>query len=177
MAAAPSSFPPTNWTNQHLTLYHGTLDAHVASILAGVNVNRGRAHTDFGKGFYTTTVEIQARAWAWQLSQRSSGTLPAVIRFDVDRDRLAALECLWFVRGSFNADDFWSLVSPCRRGRSQHARPTHPSTTHQGWYDVVIGPVAASWRQRLSIYDADQISFHTPGAANLLNSSNGRRIP
>lgn len=172
MAAGPSSFTPSNWTNQLLTLYHGTLDAHVASILAGINLSFGRAHTDFGKGFYTTTVETQARAWAWQLSQRSPGSLPAVIRFDVDRDRLAALECLWFVRGSFNADDFWSLVFHGRRGGRQHAR-----TTNQGWYDVVIGPVAASWRQRLSIYDADQISFHTSGTANLLNSSNGRRIP
>jgi hypothetical protein len=64
MAAAPSSLTPSNWTNQLLTLYHGTLNTHVPSILAGVNVNRGRAHTDFGKGFYTTTVETQARAWA-----------------------------------------------------------------------------------------------------------------
>jgi hypothetical protein len=46
-----------------------------------------------------------------------------------------------------------------------------------GWYDVVIGPVAASWRTRLTIYDADQISFHTPGAAALLNASNPRILP
>jgi uncharacterized protein DUF3990 len=172
MATASSSFTPSNWTNQLLTLYHGTLDTHVPSILTAVNLNHGRAHTDFGKGFYTTTIEMQARAWAWQLSQRSPGSLPAVIRFDVDRDSLATLACLWFVRGSFNADDFWSLVYHCRRGGGSHARGTN-----QGWYDVVIGPVAASWRQRLSIYDADQISFHTPGAENLLNSSNRRRVP
>jgi hypothetical protein len=172
MATASPSFTPHNWTNQHLTLYHGTLDVHVQSILAGINVNQGRAHTDFGKGFYTTTVERQARAWAWQLSQRSSGTLPAVVRFDVDRDSLAAFECVWFVRGNFDADDFWSLIFHCRTGRSNHGR-----ATNQGWYDVAIGPVAASWRQRLTIYDADQISFHTVRAANLLHSSNPRSIP
>lgn len=83
MAIAPLTFTPSAWTNQLLSLYHGTLDMHVPSILAGINVHQGRAHTDFGQGFYTTTVERQAHAWAWQLSQRAPGTLPAVIRFDV----------------------------------------------------------------------------------------------
>jgi hypothetical protein len=54
-------------------------------------MHHSRTHIDFGRGFYTTTVERQAYAWAWQLSQRALGTLPAVIRFDVNRDRLAAL--------------------------------------------------------------------------------------
>lgn len=58
-------FTPAHWTNQDLPLYHGTLDRYVSSILSGVDVTKGRAHTDFGKGFYTTTVERQARAWAW----------------------------------------------------------------------------------------------------------------
>jgi hypothetical protein len=172
MATAPTAFAPINWTNQGLTLYHGTLDIHVQSIFSRVDVNNGRAHTDFGKGFYTTTVERQARAWAWQSSQRSGGALPAVIRFDVDRDSLAALQCLWFVRGGFDAEDFWSLIFHCRTGGSKYSRGTN-----QGWYDVVIGPVAASWRQRLAIYDADQISFHTDSAVNLLINSNPRRIP
>ena len=88
MAIVPPSLPPSPWTNQLLSLYHGTLDMHVPSILAGVNVHHGRAHTDFGQGFYTTTVKRQAQAWAWQLSQRIPGTLPAVIRFNIDRDHL-----------------------------------------------------------------------------------------
>ena len=172
MAAILPSFTPSSWTNQPLTLYHGTVDTYVNSILGGVKVSQGRAYTDFGRGFYTTTVERQALSWAWQLSQRLPGTLPAVIRFDVKRDDLAHLECLWFVRGSFDADDFWSLVSHCRTRGSHHNR-----TTSQGWFDVVIGPVAASWRQRLTIYDADQVSFHTDLGANLLSNSNPRKIP
>ena len=171
MAAIPPSFTPSSWTNQRLTLYHGTVDRYVPSILSGINVRQGRAHTDFGQGFYTTTVERQALSWAWQLSQRLPGTQPAVIRFDVHRDDLADLECLWFVRGNFDADDFWSLVFHCRTGGGDQNR-----ATNQGWYDVVIGPVAASWRQRLTIYDADQVSFHTDRAANLLNTSNPRKI-
>ncbi len=161
---------PPNWTNQPLILYHGTADREVSSILNSVNISQGRVNTDFGRGFYTTTVERQARTWASRLSQRKGGTQPAVIRFDVNRDALADLECLWFVRGSFDADDFWSLVFHCRRG-NDHAR-----TTNQGWYDVVIGPVVASWRQLLTLYDVDQVSFHTLRAANLLNNSNPTRI-
>src|SRR6266545_2112421 len=116
MVAIPPTFSPSSWTNQLLTLYHGTVDAYVQSILGGVNISQGRSHTDFGQGFYTTTIERQALSWAWQLSQRLPRTLPAVIRFDVSRDDLADLECLWFVRGSFDADDFWSLVFHCRTG-------------------------------------------------------------
>src|SRR6266487_482863 len=77
MAIAPLAFTPSAWTNQLLPLYHGTLDIRVPSILAGVNVHHGRAHTDFGQGFYTTTVERQAHAWAWQRCS-ASGSSAAV---------------------------------------------------------------------------------------------------
>jgi hypothetical protein len=153
---------PSNWQNQELTLYHGTLDRHVQSILKGVQINQGRASTDLGQGFYTTTLLRQAWSWAWQLSQRQGGQ-PAVVWFQVDRDALADLDSIWFVRGNFDADDFWSLVWHCRRGSPNHGRP--------GWYDVAIGPVASSWRQRQTIYDADQVSFHTQKAADLLDNS------
>ena len=171
MPALPGRYVPGVWTNQPLLLYHGTLHTHVNPILAGVQLGRGKPYTDFGRGFYTTTVEHQALSWAWQLSLRQSGAQPAVVSFEVDRNALAKLECLWFVRGSFDADDFWSLVFRCRGGGPDHSR-----AGSQPWYDTVIGPVAASWRQRLAIYDADQVSFHTPHAANLLNQSNPRRI-
>lgn len=171
MPALPAPYGPGVWTNQPLLLYHGTLNTHVNPILADVQIGRGQAHTDFGQGFYTTTVERQALSWAWQLSLRQPGTQPAVVSFQVDRDALADLECLWFVRGSFDADDFWSLVLHCRGGGPDHSRPGP-----QPRYDIVIGPVAASWRRRLAIYDSDQVSFHTPNAASLLNQSNARRI-
>jgi hypothetical protein len=58
----------------------------------------------------------------------------------------------------------WSLVCYCRTGGVAHGR-----IPKGGWYDIVVGPVAASWRKRLSIQDADQVSFHTPAAASLLD--------
>lgn len=160
---------PKRWSNQNLLLYHGTLDIHVSSILSAISLSAGRTHTDFGQGFYTTTVLRQAEAWAWTLSQRKPGTKPAVIRFTLKRDDLAVLETLYFVRGSFDADDFWSLIFHCRYGRTPHGRKRGSAA-----YDVVVGPVAASWQQRLAIFDADQISFHTLKAIGLLNKSKKR---
>lgn len=171
MVAVPPGSAPSPWANPRLILYHGTVDTEARSILSGVQISKGRANTDFGRGFYTTTAERQALAWGWALSQRRPGTQPAVIRFDVDRDDLLQFECLPFVRGSFDADDFWSLVFHCRSTGADHSR----QGTHR-WYDLVVGPVAASWRQRLALYDTDQISFHTDSVANLLNRSNPRRI-
>jgi hypothetical protein len=172
MATTPPSSATSGWSNQLLTLYHGTTRSNIPSILTGFVPARGRPYTDFGQGFYTTTVERQARSWAWQLSQRTLGDQPAIIRFDVNRDNLAVLECLSFVRGTRSADDFWSLVIHCRTGASAHGR-----TRNQGWYDVVIGPVAAAWRRRRIIQDTDQVSFHTALAAAVLDASNPREIP
>lgn len=171
MVAVQPGSTPSPWANPDLILYHGTVDTEAPSILSGIQITKGRANTDFGLGFYTTTVERQALAWAWVLSQRRSGTQPAVLRFDVDRDDLSQLECLFFFRSNFDADDFWSLVFRCRSTGADHNR--HGTRM---WYDVVGGPVAASWRQRLALYDTDQISFHTDSTANLLNRSNPRRI-
>lgn len=159
------TLPPPAWTNPQISLYHGTIEAAVPSILAGIDVRQGRPHTDFGQGFYTTTWLQQAQLRAWQLSVRR-GSAAVVIQFDVDRDALAMLDTLWFIRGGFVVVDFWSLVHHCRSGRGNHAR-----TVNNGWYDVVVGPLVASWKQRLIVADADQMSFHTARAASVLNAS------
>ena len=167
-----SSFIPSSWQNQNIILYHGTIEIHVASILNRIDVNKGSPYSDFGRGFYTTTIERQASSWAWQISRQIPGSSPAVIQFEVNRDALSALECLCFVRGSFDAEDFWSFVFHCRRGNTGHQRTTGKDI----WYDVVIGPVAAFWNQRLVLSDSDQFGFHTDDAADLLNQSNPQRI-
>jgi hypothetical protein len=175
MTPMPPTFVPTQWSNQTLTLYHGSVATYQSDIFKGIDVTKGRTNADFGRGFYTTTALRQAHSWAWELSRRLSRKhttpLPIVIAFEVDRDKLAALDTLCFVRGGFEADDFWSLVHHCRNHGSNHRR-----LINQGWYDVVVGPIAVSWRQRLTIHDADQISFHTPRAAAVLNQSNPRRV-
>src|SRR5215472_11564462 len=145
-------FPPTFWSNQDIVLYHGTVDTFVLSLTTGGVVSSvGRPGTDFGPGFYTTTVLTQAQMWAFQLSASKAGTTPAVVEFTVSRVALAKLDTLAFVRGDFQADDFWSLIHYCRKGATDHGR-----SGPQSYYDVVYGPVAAFWNQRMTISGADQ---------------------
>ena len=70
MATPQGSIPVTRSPDVKdlLDLYHDILDIHVPSILAGVNVHHGRAHTDFGvssvlKGMilFIETVDILMR--------------------------------------------------------------------------------------------------------------------
>jgi len=177
MGKLPRFLRSEPWTNKDLYLFHGTLDLHLRSIRKGVDVERGAPGRDFGRGFYTTTIKRQARSWAWQLALDynaarpgiDSTALPVVVSYQVNRDDLSRLDCLSFVRGDFQAEDYWSLVHHCRSGLAGHKRHTYPETGE--WYDVVVGPVAAVWRTRLAIADSDQFSFHTQAGAALLNGS------
>jgi hypothetical protein len=123
---------------------------------------------DFGRGFYTTTNRVKAERWANDLAIQTSGGVAAVIEFTVERGALAKLDVLFFVRGDANAVDFWSFVQYCRTTAADHNR------AHTGWYDIVAGPVAGSWKNQTVILDAVQISFHTPAAALVLD--NGQKV-
>lgn len=158
------------WSSGGLTVYHGTdvVSASLPNIVLGQPVNFGirlnlcRPGTDFGQGFYTTTSLHQARQWAnskVRRVRRRTHTSGIVLQFDLDRDRLAALESLVFVRA---IPDFWDFVTHCRSGGAVHGR--RGATTK---YDVVYGPVTI-WPSLLLILDCDQISFHTQRAAGIL---------
>ena len=161
-------YPPQPWTNSTVRLYHGTTldDARVIAE-EGAVIARGLHGRDFGRAFYTTTLERQARTWAFEVTQDRGREFAAVVRFDVEREALATLETLAFVRGDFNAEDYWSFVVHCRSGGTDHARIRRS----HGHYDVVIGPVVAFWTQRLTISGSDQISFHTEASEAALNTS------
>jgi hypothetical protein len=154
-----------------LRLYHGTVDVHIPSILAGIDVTRGRRTVDFGRGFYTTTAWYQAAAWAEQVADRRlrGRARPAVIQFDVARDALASLDTLWFIRAGRDAGDFWTFAAYCRRGGLAH-RPDG------SWYDLVVGPLIQNYAHRLTLADSDQISFHTARAAGILDASSPREM-
>lgn len=171
MGASPILFPPPPWTNQDIVVYHGTVDTFATSLVSEtISVGFGKPNTDFGPGFYTTTLRRQAQMWAVQISATRTGTSPAVIELTIKRDSLAGLETLAFVRGDFDAEDYWSLIHHCRHGARDHGR------RRSAYYDVVYGPVAAFWNQRMIIADADQISFHSSAADAVLNGSPRRRI-
>jgi hypothetical protein len=105
-------FPPPPWTHAAIRLYHGTVLGDAEELVAaGVDVRRGRTRTDFGAGFYTTTLERQAKGWAHQRTRGARAEQAAVVAFDIDREQFGKLATLPFVRGDFDAEDFWSLVS------------------------------------------------------------------
>jgi hypothetical protein len=151
-----------------LRLYHGTTaDAARDIVRNGVAISRGTARRDFGRGFYTTTLQRQARNWAYEVAGERGAVAAAVVRLDIARDSLATLATLAFVRGDFHASDYWSFVVHCRSGATDHGR----INCMHGMYDVVVGPVAAYWQQRAALYDSDQFSFHTAAAEAALNGS------
>jgi hypothetical protein len=173
MARSSSGVKWSAWNNPALLLYHGTLDVHAKAILTGINIHAAPAYrrTDFGRGFYTTTNEDQAKTWAWLMWRRTRATFPgakpAVVVIEASRDSLAQLQDLFFVRGSAAARDYWSFVRHCRRLQPDQARAL-PS----GWYDLVGGPVVMSkWKHRLVYPDYDQLSFHTTQSAALLDQT------
>lgn len=158
------------WNNQEIVLYHGTLDTHVPSILLHVDLTVCRPLKDFGRGFYTTTNLQQAESWARGLALQTSRTAAAVVRLTVERDELAQLDWLTFVRGSVHAINFWSFVQYCRTVPGDHHR------ARSGWYDVVAGPVTGTWKKQTIIRDGDQLSFHTSAAVQVLNNSQKTRV-
>ena len=101
-APAPAWSPPQS---RYITLYHGCTSHDATSILQyGIDLARCRHDTDFGRGFYTTTVLYQARQWAWArfydpaVAQQRPNQ-PIVLKFVVNRHYLARLTCISFVLG------------------------------------------------------------------------------
>ena len=129
-----------------------------------------KPHRDFGLGFYTTTSKRQAEAWAYEMVavvNAGGGTgKPGVVEFIMKRGDLAGLDSLSFVQGDFGADDFWSLVFHCRSSYHGYHKPDGDD-----WYDLVVGPVAGFWRQRVALQGYDQTSFHTDNSVKLLNGA------
>jgi hypothetical protein len=174
------------WTNPDLILFHGTIQTSATSILVGVSVASGKPRTDFGRGFYTTTSEQQARDWAnkqvTSYNHRyplAPSETPAIVEFSLERNALASLESMWFVRGDVAAIDYWNLVRHFRAGSTMGKH--HQRTGPKVWYDVAIGPLAASWRSVPRVHsDMDQISFHSTDAELLLNglpANQKRQLP
>lgn len=176
-------YPPVApaWTpsrSQYIDLYHGCTSVDKASIDKGIDLTKCRIDTDFGRGFYTSTVEYQARMWAWKRFYHPAVKLirpnqPVVLKFHVDRHQLANFQFISFVLADPGKDDFWSLVQHCRQSAAgaihDHRGPV-VLADGTNWYDVACGPVSAFWRQKFAMQDADQFSFHTLAGVGLLNA-------
>lgn len=150
-----------------LKLYHGTDADSLGSICRnGIDLSFSRKiDTDFGPGFYLTTSLIQAQKWAGIIS-KSRKKAPACVGFELDRADFHRLKILLFTLEDCDPG-YWAFVLHCR---------FDAIVDHQcgngGFYDIVIGPVAKSWRQgRLTTWPGhDQYSFHTTEAVELLST-------
>jgi hypothetical protein len=171
--------PAPPWTpprSDHVVLWHGCTNADYQSILkpSGIDLTKCRADADFGCGFYTTTLKRQARQWAWTRfyslpHKQQGGNFPLILEFHVDRDDLGKLVSLSFVIGDYTYLDYWSFVQYCRQ-TPLNQTGNHLRSGVDQRYDLVSGPVAADWRQRVCLDDADQFSFHTDAAVDLLQT-------
>ncbi len=138
----------------------------------------GSLDKDFGQGFYTTTVQIQAESWAkTRVLKREKMGLPyespALAVIFVPRTLLAGLATLAFTLGGGRQEDFWSFV---RHNRSKTPDHRLPLGSFSSSYDVVYGPLVADWESREVFPDRDQVSFHTLKSQWLLNNDAKRAI-
>jgi len=145
-----------------MILYHGT-NCEFDTVL----LEKSKDNRDFGRGFYTTTLEEQAREWAEILFLRTRKG--SAFLYEFEASDFADLEVKTFTGYT---QDWLTFVRENRvLGGTRHA------------YDVVTGPVAND-RTRETIaqylsgaYDAeytikqltymksnDQVSFHTEKA-------------
>jgi hypothetical protein len=102
-------------------LYHGSFTA-----IPSPDLSFSRNTTDFGKGFYTTTIQSQAEKWAARYKLRKGSG--AVSFYEIDEDELKKnVTLLEFDSYSLEWLDF---IIKCRRGESADN------------YDLVIGGIA-----------------------------------
>jgi Protein of unknown function (DUF3990) len=188
----PIPNPAPAWNSplsEYVELWHGTTVLYKNDIEThGIQLARCAVDTDFGRGFYTTTLERQAKSWAWERffewqarNPTKTGNQPVVLKFRVRRysaggiEGLDRLRSLHFVVGDHDNDEFWSLVQHCRqsipgdkaKGIAEVENDHNCGTS--GWYQMVSGPAAAFWRQRVAMNGADQVSFHQGGTHILQN--------
>lgn len=144
-----------------MILYHGS-----TVVVRKPSLRPGRPNADFGKGFYTTSVQEQALRWAHIKQEREESERAVVSVYEFD-DLLLDKED-WNIRRFTGADEAWLyFVTDCRKSRKHE-------------YDLVQGPVAndkvfttvnlfesgvlsaeAAILQLKAYKTYDQLSFHT----------------
>ena len=104
-----------------MKLYHGSF-----TVVPNPDLSFSRDTTDFGKGFYTTTIQTQAEKWAARYKRRQGRGFVSLYEIDEDelRKNAPVLE--------FNAysDEWLDFIIRCRRGESA------------GNYGLIIGGIA-----------------------------------
>lgn len=127
-----------------MILYHGS-----NMLIRDVDLSRGKAYKDFGRGFYTTHIKQQAEYWSRRIANRYGGT-PTVSVFEFDIQ--AAISAGLKVKVFETPDKEWALFVMANR------RQDNDEFRHD--YDIVAGPVADDNMARLfGLYDMEIINL------------------
>jgi uncharacterized protein DUF3990 len=153
-------------SSKELLLFHGT-----NQLFTNIDLSKSKDKRDFGKGFYTTTLEVQAKKWAENMFIRYGGSGIYVMKFKLKN--ISDLK----VKEFKGLDKEWLNMIRNNRlnGGIQHD------------HDIVIGPVADDNTMRTvalyveGIYNEDmainqlkfaksnnQVSIHSKSALNNL---------
>ena len=104
-----------------MIVYHGSTE-----IIKNPDVSHSKKYLDFGKGFYITTFENQAKKWAARKGMRQEKT--AIVNVYELSEKRDGFRVLSFEKENEKWLDF---VCGCRKGQPLNAE-----------YDIVIGNVA-----------------------------------
>lgn len=127
-----------------MILYHGSNKP-----IDKIDLSQGKKFKDFGQGFYTTHIKVQAGFWSRRIADRFGG-VPSVTEFEFNLD--AAIAAGLKVKIFEKPDKEWALF--VMANRKQDGAEFH----HE--YDIVIGPVANDNMARLfGLYDMEIIDL------------------
>ncbi|WP_161946578.1 DUF3990 domain-containing protein [Ureibacillus xyleni] len=105
--------------NDYLFCYHGTIKRYGEYIESnGINLDKSRFATDFGKGFYVTNNKYQAEKWAKIKYQdnidkfSSEDIKPVVVYFALDINKITGLSGCIFEEPNL---DWGNFILDCRK--------------------------------------------------------------
>jgi len=114
-----------------MMLYHGSNQE-----ILTVDLSRCKPYKDFGRGFYLTTIDEQAKTMAKRTARIYSGT-PIVTVFEFDEHVNGNLSIKSFTEPTAE----WALFVLNNRNRHFHDM-ADLNSNHDNKYDIVTGPVA-----------------------------------
>ena len=165
-----------------MILYHGTnLD------IASISLNMCRPYKDFGRGFYLTSIEEQARKMAYRVSKIYGGK-QIINVYEIDDDFLLKKE-LSIKNFGTAVTEQWATFVMNNRNRD-FADFENMLCNFDCKYDIVAGPVANDdlamlfreyHKHAIHLYvllkelsykeTTNQVSFHTQRAVELLRKT------
>lgn len=165
-----------------MILYHGTnLD------IASISLNMCRPYKDFGRGFYLTSIEEQARKMAYRVSKIYGGK-QIINVYEIDDNFLSNKE-LSIKNFGTEVTEEWATFVMNNRNRN-FADFENKLCNFDCKYDIVVGPIAnddlamlfREYRKHAINLDVllkelsykettNQVSFHTQRAVELLRKT------